>query len=282
MEAEEEVAPPPVRKGPREPSEAERREHEELEHSQYRSWCKHCVGARGTAQPHLAAPEPDPDAPPKVCFDYCYMCGSGGKQSTQQQEKVKPILSVKVSKCKTAGASVVKQKGTDPYSVSFLTGFVKELGYKRVIFQSDGEPAIVALSEAATLALPGVEVVPQHSAPDDHMANGEAESGVRELKRKIRAMRTAFEERSHRKLSSSHPLLAWLPRHAANVLTRYRKGPDYAQPFNAVRDADGAAQLLSMGSEFFTSALGSRPPTTTRLGCSKVATWGIIRGPMQR
>ena len=57
---------------------------------------------------------------------------------------MKPILSVKVSKCKTAGASVVKQKGTDPHSVSFLAGFVKELGYKRVIFQSDGEPAIVS------------------------------------------------------------------------------------------------------------------------------------------
>ena len=36
---------------PKEPSEEERRNHE-LTHLPYRSWCRHCVGGRGTNAPH--------------------------------------------------------------------------------------------------------------------------------------------------------------------------------------------------------------------------------------
>ena len=206
------------------PSEEERREHYELEHTQYRSWCGICVRARGLGQPHLAAPPPDPDGPPKICCDYCYMSGKDKKEA--DGAGVMPILAIKDSKSKGYGASTLKKKGAEAHAVAFVAGYIKELGYRRILTQTDGEPAIVSLMESVAASLPEVEFVPQNSPPYDHSANGEAEVAGRELKRHCRAIKFASEERSGKHLPKGHPLLSWIPRHAANVLSRYRRGDD--------------------------------------------------------
>ena len=68
-------------------------------------------------------------------------------------------------------------------------------------------PAILALREASARACPGVEAVPQSCPVGDHAANGSIEVGVRELKRQMRALRLALEQRLGRSLSSRDPML---------------------------------------------------------------------------
>ena len=89
----------------------------------------------------------------------------------------------------------MESKGVTKYGVDFIVGFVRDLGWKRLIFRSDGEPAIVALQRKAIEALAGVEVIPRHCPEDDHAANGAAEAAVREMKRVIRAVKQATEEK---------------------------------------------------------------------------------------
>ena len=78
---------------------------------------------------------------------------------------------------------------------------------------------MVALrDEVARQLKEDMDLVPQESPVDDHAANGNAELGVRELKRQIRAVRFAVEAKFRRQLPADSPLIAWIPRHAAMLL----------------------------------------------------------------
>ena len=61
------------------------------------------------------------------------------------------------------------------------------------------------------------------SPEGDHAANGLAEVGVREIK----APRSIFKEsagdkRLGNRIDEKDPLMSWIPRHAANCVSRYK------------------------------------------------------------
>ena len=67
---------------------------------------------------------------------------------------------------------VVSGKGPTAYSNSFHVGFIKDLGFHRIILTRDDEPSTKALQDAVIHACVGVEVIPQGPPEGDHMANG--------------------------------------------------------------------------------------------------------------
>ena len=82
LEAQEEEAEAGMRKpirmnDPKEPSEEERRDHE-LTHLPYRSWCRHCVGGRGT--PHKR--QNNHGDMYELHLDYAYMGDEGAPGKT--------------------------------------------------------------------------------------------------------------------------------------------------------------------------------------------------------
>ena len=66
-EGREAVAMP----SPMAPSRKEREQHE-LTHTPYRSWCPHCVRARGRNRAHRASKEPGKTGVPRISFDYFF------------------------------------------------------------------------------------------------------------------------------------------------------------------------------------------------------------------
>ena len=64
-------------------------------------------------------------------------------------EDVLPILCVKCRNCSTRcmGATVVDRKGASDYASSFLTAFIKSLGFKRILVRSDNERSLLSLIE---------------------------------------------------------------------------------------------------------------------------------------
>ncbi|CAK0867442.1 unnamed protein product, partial [Prorocentrum cordatum] len=95
-----------------------------------------------------------------------------------------------------------------------------------MVSNSDSEHSLVALKQAVSDSMPGVEMVMQESPVGDHQANGEAENAVKEVKRMARVLKATLEERIGKNLPVDHPLWTWLPRHAAACLSRYRIGLD--------------------------------------------------------
>ena len=125
---EEAVAPrvPPV---PAKPTQAEQDEHYATGHAAYCSWCEHCVKGWGRASPHAVVPE---GVLPEVGVDYAYL-GLEGSQVT-----------ILVCKCKRIGclaATQVPEKGMNVYALAFFTGWLRGLGWKRLLLRSDIERA---------------------------------------------------------------------------------------------------------------------------------------------
>ena len=85
------------------------------------------------------------------------------------------------------GATCRERKGHTAYFISFLVGFIKDLGFRRIILKCDNEPSIQSCA--------GVEVIPQGPPEGDHMANGPVEMAVREVKRQCRTLRIPSEQK---------------------------------------------------------------------------------------
>ena len=225
MEVEELARPVQIR-SPEDPTPAEVEEHESTGHVQYRTWCKHCVAGRGVGQQHRTRDEEAraQDGIPMISCDYTFMTVNG-----EEDGRAKPILVIKDSRTTSVAATFVDAKGPTPYAVKYFSNFLKTLGYKRVLLQSDGEHSIVALkTQAATAA--GVEGVPRESPRGEHQANGLIEQVCKEIKMHIRVGRSALEEKLGQPLGDTDPLLAWMPRHVGDLLNRYRKGRDGKTP----------------------------------------------------
>ena len=127
-------------------------------------------------------------------------------------------------------ASCVPRKGVNDYSVRFLVGVMRDLGFKRMVAKSENEHAIIALREAVTAVARDLEIVPQGPPVGDHPANGFIESCVREVKRQCRVVRTSSEEKLQDRFPDTHDALTWLPRYAANLISRYRVGLEGKTP----------------------------------------------------
>lgn len=222
----EEMARPAQVRAPTDPTPAEVEEHESTGHVQYRTWCRHCVAGRGVGQQHRTREEEarSQDGLPTIACDYTHMTANG-----EEDERAKPILVIKDSKTWSVAATFVDQKGPTTYAVKYFSNFLKMLGYKRALFQSDGEHSIVALKTQAAAAA-GVECVPRESPVGAHAENGLAEQACKEVKRHVRVLRSSLEEKLGQALGDTDPVLAWMPRHVGDLLNRYRKGSDGKTP----------------------------------------------------
>ena len=208
----------------RSPTAAQRREHEEQNHAVFRDWCPVCLKSRGQGTQHRKKKRDQQrkeEEGPRICSDYFFM---------STQEGSAPMLAVKFSRSKRVGATALPAKGVTEFGVKWLARWIQQRGVQRFINFGDNEPALVALREAAAQALPGVESIPGGCPVGDHQANGEIESGVRELKRQMRAIRFSLEEKLGIMLASDDPVLSWIPTFAGDTIAHYRKGADGKTP----------------------------------------------------
>ena len=114
---------------------------------------------------------------------------------TQENADTLPILICRDSRHGRTGATFRERKGPTAYSIPFFVGFIKDLGFRRIILNCDDEPSTKALQDAVIHACVGVEVIPQGPLEGDHMANGSVEMAVREMKRQCRTLRTSAERK---------------------------------------------------------------------------------------
>lgn len=114
-------------------------------------------------------------------------------------------------------------KGADAFGVAWLGGVLEESSFTKLMLKSDGEPAIISLKQKVKEAKPHLQVHLVETPVDDRKANGFIEVGVREMKRCC-ALISDFQHRLGKEVDPSHPMMVWIPRHAAFLLTRFRIG----------------------------------------------------------
>ena len=146
----DEAMVPRVPNLPPEPSSRQIAEHELTGHAVYRSWCRHCVASKGRAHAHSSREEGEL---PEIGIDYGFF--------GRDKEDVLPILCVRCRNSSTGcvGATVVDRKGASDYANSYLTAFIKSVGFKRILVRSHNERSLLSLLERVTSNLTGVELV---------------------------------------------------------------------------------------------------------------------------
>ena len=115
---------------PKNPTSREKQEHDDSGHAVYRSWCAACVEGRGVGGQHrieLWEEEEREKTTPIVAFDHGFL--------TQENADTFPTLTCRDSKCGQTGATCCELKGPTAYSISFLLGFTKDLGFRRIILK---------------------------------------------------------------------------------------------------------------------------------------------------
>ena len=79
---------------PRQPTEAERREHDKT-HCPYRSWCEHCVRGQGAEYPHRSvAGKPAEEGVPRVILDYCFFTEDASRTTNEHEDSTEAATSV--------------------------------------------------------------------------------------------------------------------------------------------------------------------------------------------
>ena len=119
---------PRVRMNPKNSTSREKQEHENAGHALYRSWCAACIEGRGVGGQLLIEPLEEEErerTSPIVAFD----CGF----VMQENADTFPILIRRDSRYGQTGATCCERKGPTAYSISFLAGFIKDLGFRRII-----------------------------------------------------------------------------------------------------------------------------------------------------
>ena len=195
-------------RAPIKPSKEEVDEHM-LTHLPFRSWCPHCVRGKPRGKPHKRAEE-EPRELPTVALDYTFMRESREKY----EEEGMPILVVKDIRQNDTGtgmifAQVVPQKGVQPFAVKALAGVVAQLGYQELVMKSDGEPAMVALKEAAKNER-NERIVIESSPAKESKSNGAIEAAVQQVQRQFRTMKDALETRIGARLTPSSTIVPWI------------------------------------------------------------------------
>ena len=100
-------------------------------------------------------------------------------------------------------AHLVRCKGPgDETIVKRVTKSVDELGYRKDVIKTDGEPALIAVREAIT-ANRVHETLIENPLAYDPQANGGAERAVAEVKAQLRAIKSAWRQGSGRKSTPS-------------------------------------------------------------------------------
>ena len=93
--------------------------------------------------------------------------------------------------------------------------------------RSDNERSLLSLLERVMNNLTGVKLT---SPEGDLAANGLAEVGVREIKAQTRILRSQLEQRLGNRIDEKDPLMSWIPRHAANCVSRSKLLDDGRTP----------------------------------------------------
>ena len=205
------------------PSEAEVEQHE-LTHLLFRSWCRHCVRAKGKESPHH---ESSPGGVSKFATDYMFM-GEDGTPIT--------ILAGCDRLTKALFANVAPCKGTSHgHAERALTHNVLSTSHQKVILQSDQEPSIIDGRRKAGTHIP-TEIVYEESPVGDHFQRQHRTSHPDDPGERQIGATIGFDS----------SVLKWLVRRAAWTLTTFHVGSDGTAP-QRIRGKPFNQQFAALG-----------------------------------
>ena len=241
-----------TKKAPELPTQAEVAAHDVV-HCPYRSWCEICVAASGREDAHSRSNGCDVETGlPILSLDY---------------ELLEGPVTVLVCKLRPSGAALAYSctaKGpSDTWVVRQIVRDLEDYGIKDVCLKTDGEPAILALQEAIAKAR-NPRTIPRNPPAYNPQSNGAAEKAVQDVAGQLRRLTLALEARLHQRVSTKLPIMAWLVRHAAFVLTHFQVGHDGLTPWRRMTGRHWSGMVAEFGEQVMGKLAKKQPGSTKK------------------
>ena len=218
-----EEAPFRIPTNPSDPTPEERERHNKT-HVPHRPWCAICIKARGREDKHYSQTKQEMEMGlPRVDLDYAQVEDVVPSTLPEQPEEPhkKRLLIGRDRWTKSVQAHLVRCKGLDdPTIVKRVTEAVDELGYRKLIIKTDGEPALVNVQEAVARRRTH-ETLMENPRAYDPQANGGAERAVAEVKAQMRAIKIGLEARVRVAVDPRWPIVEWMIPHSADLINRF-------------------------------------------------------------
>ena len=248
----EQARKPKFRKSPKKPTKAEREEHEVL-HLPYKAWCRHCVRGRGRNRPHRKDEDeeaPDANQVSRVSMDYFFM----NKNDKAASDNPMILMLEEETGNVYMRATGMKGLGEGTHMEWLIKDMHEELkswghpggeGHK-IIFKSDGEPAIVAVRE--TLGrYHGGTVIPEQPPRGESQSNGRVEEAGKTIRGMVRVYVSQLEERANVEIEPEDVILQWAIRWAAMAYARYKVGEDGKTAYERQKGRKCKLEVISFG-----------------------------------
>ena len=169
-----------------------------------------------------------------------------------------PAVAARESMSKALMAHVIPGKGCDiEWTAQQLASEIDHMAYKRLVLRSDQEPAITALAEAIKQHCQ-TEIVLEMAPKVDKNANGHAERAVQAVEGQTRAIKFELEDRVGCEIAPDKPIVAWMVRHAADVLTKLDVKASGCTPYQVLRGRPYRGTMTDFGRQVLYFVAGRR------------------------
>lgn len=250
-------AGPPIIRAPSQPTKEQWLSHQAI-HTPYESWCPHGVAARALRRNHpskraRAHVVPDTDAsndgPVAISMDYMYMHDRVGQYRDARWNP--PYLVVVEHRHGRCWAYQVPNKGHMDGAHWLPKRLIQDWdnsGMKEVktILKTDQEPAMTSVQIAVQEFRPK-EVIPINSPVGESECSGRVENAIRRIQEKTRALRHPIEKGTREKLQEDTPIMTWMVRWFAELISKYAVGEDGKSPYKRIRGSKCGTPLVPFG-----------------------------------
>ena len=121
------------------------------------------------------------------------------------------------------------------------------LSKERIITKTDQEASIVQLQQEVAKQRREGGTALENSRVGDSDSNGKIERNIREVKGMIRTFRAFLEEKTGKVVRLDDPIVPWIVRHAAYVITRCRTGEDGKTALQRIKGRKVSAPMIPFG-----------------------------------
>ncbi len=198
----------------------------------------------------------------RVILDYCFF------QAEMSEKAKKLTLTVMVmieTLCHSVWAYAVSSKGASEAWVS--EQIVEDmdtigLSKERIITKADQEASITDVQNNIVAARGPQGTAIEQSRVGDSNSNGKIERAIQDFKGLVRTLRSALESATGECIPLDHPVVPWMVRHAAHLITRSRVRENGRTAYQLMKGRRGNAKLVPFGEV----VLFKIPPTQHKLG----------------
>lgn len=255
---------------PGKPTQQEIEDHE-LSHCPPRSWCDHCVKGQAKDDPSkkVAGDLAESDVT-RVAMDYCYLTEDVVTRDDEHQTSTTArvsmtVLVMKETLCKSIWAYAVKTKGAgEAWVADQIVEDMETIGLtqERIILKADQEASITDVQRSVVKARSGHGTALEQSRVGDSNSNASVERSIQDLKGLVRTLRSAVEEKTGEKIHLEDPIVPWMVRHAAHLITRFRVRENGRTSYQLMKGRRSNSKLVPFGE----TVLFKIPKTEKKLG----------------